>query len=107
MRKNNLFNILTIGLLFSGCATMIIPGQTQADSRLKADIIGMINMLESAQARGCSHKIVDTKMAGMDGVTVLEEWIVNSCGKDVVYNIKLTPDPKGGTIFGVQSPANR
>ncbi len=103
---NRLF--LWVGLFFlCGCATMSavsVPGNTTASLTLRADISKMINMVENAQAPGCSHKIVDTKIVGTEGDAVNEEWIVESCGKNVVYPVKLIPDPSGGTYFSVLTP---
>ncbi|OGX33613.1 MAG: hypothetical protein A2787_00500 [Omnitrophica WOR_2 bacterium RIFCSPHIGHO2_01_FULL_48_9] len=104
MRKRLL---LPFFILLTGCATMQatnIPGQTSASLTLKADILNMINMIENAQAPGCSHKVVDTKFIGTTGNSVNEEWIVESCGKQISYPVTLTPDPKGGTYFGVKTP---
>ena len=94
-------------VLFVGCATisaMNVPGNTVANNQLKGDIIHMISIIERAQAPGCSYKIVDTKTVGMEGNTVKEEWTVESCGKKIIYPVELTPDPRGGTYFGVKTP---
>ncbi|MFA5059651.1 MAG: hypothetical protein WC676_03395 [Candidatus Omnitrophota bacterium] len=101
-----LFVILPV-LILSGCATANvanIPGNTQANNRLKADIVNMINMVERAQAPHCRYQIIDTKVTGVVGDTVTEEWTVESCGKNIIYPVELTPDPKGGTFFGIQTP---
>lgn len=108
VRKFKLFTFIITGLIVSGCVTMSamnVPGQTSANLQLKADIINMINILERAQ--GCSYEIADTKFVKTEGGTVYEDWVVHSCGKDVVYEVKLTPDPGGGTMFGVRSPKKR
>ena len=83
---------------------MNVPGDTTASLKLKSDIVGMISMVEKAQAPGCGYSIVDTKVIGMKGNTVKEEWIVKSCGKEILYPVELTPDPNGGTYFGVKTP---
>lgn len=108
MKKLKLSTFIITALIISGCVTMSaisVPGQTSASLQLKADIINMINILERTQ--GCSYKIVDTKFVKIEGDTVYEDWVVNSCGKDIVYEVKLTPDPRGGTMFGVKSPEKR
>ena len=108
LKKNKILNVALGIVLLSGCATigaMSIPGETIASLMLKADVLNMINMIENAQAPGCSHKVVDTKFVSMDGDTVNEEWIVKSCGKRIVYPVTFTPDPKGGTYFGVKTPS--
>lgn len=100
-------SLTVLAIFLAGCATMQaanVPGQTSASLTLKADILRMINMIENAQAPGCSHKIVDTKIVGMVGNSVNEEWTVESCGKNIVYPVTLTPDPNGGTYFGVKTP---
>ena len=93
-------------IVLSGCAAFMVnvPGQTSASPRLKSDIANTINMIERAQAPGCSSKIVDTKVTGTTGDTVHEDWIVESCGKQIIYPVELTPDPKGGSYFGVTTP---
>ena len=100
---NKMVSLIFFMVFACGCAT-VIPGQTSASPRLKGDILGTINMIESSQAPGCSHKVVDTKAVGMDGDTVKEEWIVESCGKPVVYPVELTSDPNGGAYFRVTTP---
>lgn len=97
--------LLTAVLFLAGCATVNVPGNTTADPRLKGDIANMINTIERAQVPGCSHGVVDTKVIGVEGTTVKEEWTVASCGKNIVYPVELTPDPKGGSYFGVTTPA--
>ena len=104
---NKIFKVLLGAVLLSGCVSMSamnVPGETKASLTLKTDILNMINMIENAQAPRCSHKLVDTKFVGMDGDTVNEEWIVESCGKNIVYPVQLTPDPAGGAYFGVTTP---
>lgn len=108
MKKIELFAFVVTALILSGCVTMSamnVPGQTSADLRLKGDILNIINILE--QAQGCLYKIVDTKFVKIEDSTVHEDWVVNSCGKDVIYEVKLTPDSRGGTMFGVRSPERR
>ncbi len=104
MKKMALF---IFPMLFIGCATinaMSVPGNTAANNQLKGDIIRMINMVERAQAPKCSYKIVDTKIVGMEGNTVKEEWTIESCDKKIIYPVELTPDPRGGTNFGIKTP---
>ncbi|HBR15755.1 MAG TPA: hypothetical protein DD723_09515 [Candidatus Omnitrophica bacterium] len=97
-------NVMILATCLTGCATMSVPGQTSASPRLKADVVNMINMIEKAQAPRCSFKIADTVFDRVEGDSVFENWIVESCGKEIVYPVKLTPDPSGGTYFGVMSP---
>ena len=106
----NLLYMLFIVIGLSVCATvgaMNVPGQTAASLTLKADILKMINMIENAQAPHCSHKVVDTRAGHIVGNSLIEEWVVESCGKQIVYPVTITPDPKGGSYFGVQTPAKR
>ncbi len=106
MRIQFLPLLFLIGYL-AGCTTLLgpsVPGNTSADSTLRADVARMINVLERSQAPKCKHKIVDTRVVGIEGSTVKEEWVIESCGQLVVYPVSLTPDPKGGSYFGVSSP---
>jgi uncharacterized protein YceK len=99
--------LLVLGIILSGCAMIgpiSIPGETSASYTLKADIMHMIHIMQNAYAKGCSYKVIDTKVVGKEGDSILEEWTVLSCGKTVIYPIKLTPSPKGGTYFSVSTP---
>ena len=89
---------------FIGCATINVPGNTIANSTLKSDIARMINIIENAQAPNCKHEIVDTKFLKQEGNSYLEEWKVLSCGKEIIYPVKLIPSPSGGTDFSVKTP---
>lgn len=101
------FLIVTFALSLSvaGCGTIgaaTLPGQTTASLQLKADILRMIDMIE--KANGCSYHVLDTKVIGIENGAVKEEWIVESCGKKIIYPVELTPDPSGGTYFRVSTP---
>ena len=71
---------------------------------LPTDIVNMINMIERVQAPNCKHEIIDTKFLRQEGDHYLEEWKVLSCGKEIIYPVKLIPSPSGGTDFGVRTP---
>ncbi len=101
--KKVLFIILVSSCL-CGCSAMFVPGSTTASLTLKNDILGMINMIERSYAPGCFSRVVDTRVVGTEGNTVKEEWVVKSCGSEVIYPVEMTPDPKGGTYFGVKTP---
>jgi len=99
------FFLLVVFCFFAcGCATMNVPGQTSASPRLRADIVNMIRMIENAQAPGCSFSIVNTSLGRKVGDSIVEDWTIESCGKEIVYPVTMTPDPKGGTYFGVTTP---
>ena len=109
-----LFSCVTLLAILSlcGCATSAIldpniPGRTSADTVLRADVSRMINFIEKSQAPRCSYKIVDTKVVGVEGTTVREEWIVESCGNIIVYPVILIPDPRGGSYYKVTTPDSR
>lgn len=89
----------------SGCGmtkTIFLPDGTAAGVVLKNDIVKMIDLYQKANEPGCFYRIADIKPAGIDGSTILEDWIVETCGKTVVYSVKLTPSASGGTDFGVK-----
>lgn len=101
----------SVGILllmtFLGCTTVNVPGTTLANNTLKGDIVRIINMIENAQAPNCGHKIINTKFIRQDGKDYYEEWIVSSCGKEIIYPVKLTPSMGGGTDFVVSTPSKR
>ncbi len=94
-------------MVLIGCATMMaasVPGETMASNTLKADILRMINIFQKANAPGCSYKVINTKFAGKEDNSIREDWTVLSCGKEVIYPVRLIPDPSGGTYFSVSTP---
>jgi hypothetical protein len=103
------FALLSLITFVTGCATSAVPsfnvpGQSSADTVLRADVSKMINFIEKSQAPRCSYKIIDTKVVGVDDTTVKEEWIVESCGQIIVYPVMLIPDPRGGSYYKVITP---
>jgi len=72
---------------------------TVASAKLQSDVMGMIGILESAQGGSKQPIFVSASGAGKLGATVIEHWIVDSNGKKVVYEVKLTPSPRGGTDY--------
>ncbi|MDP2938989.1 MAG: hypothetical protein Q8O13_02755 [Candidatus Omnitrophota bacterium] len=99
--------LLVLGVVLSGCAMVgpiSVPGDTSASYTLRADIMHMIHIMQNAYAKSCSYKVIDTKAIGKEGNSILEEWTVLSCNKEVVYPVKLTPSPQGGTYFSVSTP---
>lgn len=61
-------------------------------------------MIEKARAPGCKYNIIDSKFAGNEGNTFLEDWTVISCGKRIIYPVKFIPSPDGGADFIVTTP---
>ena len=100
---------LTLVLLLAvGCeqaVAQIVPGETQADEVLQADILKLIRVMQMAYAPNCAFEILDTRRVGAEGEATLEEWVVKSCSKEVAYPVKLTPSPGGGTYFSVSTPS--
>src|SRR5207253_2891203 len=84
-----------------GCAT---PGQTKANYILQGDIQNTINANELAHGHVFGGRVVDTKVISTEGQTVTEHWIVKRGDHNVIYEIKLTPSPRGGTDFRVTLP---
>ena|SRR6185503_14193132 len=103
MKKLALF-VLAFSLMSFSAIAAPIPGETVADKRLKKDISNMIYTIERAQAPKCKGKIVDTKTSPLEDGSVKEDWIVESCGNNLTYEVTITPDPKGGAYFGVMTP---
>lgn len=99
----NLVRMLPL-LLLAACATVNIPGNSVANPTLKSDIARMINLIENAQASGCHHQFIEAKYVGQEGNVYFEEWKVLSCGKEIIYPVKLTPSPQGGTDFSIKTP---
>ncbi len=92
-------------------------GTTRASDTLKADTARQVTMM--AQVYGRCEKIESIEMQlretnppgtiGDSEATRLygnakEIWTVNLCGKKLPFDIKFTPDGKGGTYF-LTSPA--
>lgn len=108
--KKPFFLIIFICLLLFGCATVRpinLPGNTVTSPQLRTDIIHMIDIIEKAQNPGCSYKIIDTKVVAKEENTIWEDWIIQSCSKNIVYSIRLTPSPRGGTDFSIKAPGKR
>lgn len=72
---------------------------TVANARLQSDVMGMIGVLESAEGGSERPTFVSASGAGRSGPTVIEHWIVESNGKKVTYEIRLTPSPQGGVDY--------
>lgn len=89
--------------------TGVVPqaSGTVADARLRSDVMGMIGVLESADGGSKEPMFVSAGNAGKAGATVIEHWIVDSNGKKVTYEVRLTPSPGGGVDFGVVRLSSR
>lgn len=103
------FVLLSLITFITGCATTAVPdfnvpGKSSADAVLRADVSKMINFIEKSQAPRCRYKIIDTRVVGVEGTTVKEEWVVESCGQVIVYPVALIPDPRGGSYYKVITP---
>jgi len=82
-----------------GCVTVPQTSGTVANARLQSDVMGMIGILESAAGGSKQPTLVSASGAGKSGSTVIEHWIVDSNGKKVTYEVKLTPSPRGGVDY--------
>jgi hypothetical protein len=76
-------------------------GGTVADGLLQRDVLATIGTTEAAAGGNKNPALVSTRANGMSGATYLEIWTVNSNGRLVNYDVKLTPSPKGGVSFAV------
>ena len=93
---------LCLGIaIFSACST---PGQTRADYRLQGTIQSMINANELAHGHIFGGRVVDTKVVSTEGQTVIEHWIVKRGDHNVIYEVYLTPSPRGGTDIRITLP---
>ena len=107
----------TVGVIFMcaflsllAAAEAAVPGKTVADEVLQKDIAKMIGDVQTAMAPQCDHEIIDTRVktvfelpSGL--LTVMEEWVVKSCGKEIVYPVELKESEGGGVDFTVTSPS--
>jgi hypothetical protein len=104
MNFSRSIKVILLGLyiaIFSGCAT---PGQTKANYLLQGDIQNMINANELAHGHIFGGRVVDTKAVSTEGLTVIEHWIVKRGDHNVIYEVKLTPSPRGGTDIEITLP---
>jgi len=63
-----------------------------------------IKAIEKTQAPECDYRIVDSRVVWKEGRTVDEEWIVKSCGKKIIYEIKLSSDSRGRVYYEITPP---
>jgi len=103
MIRRGLLPALLACLSLGACAT---PGETQAGWRLQNDIEKLINMNEFAHGYILSFgsRVVDTKVVSVDGNVITEHWFVKRGDRQVMYVVKMTPSPRGGTNFTVTLP---
>jgi hypothetical protein len=88
-------------LVVVGCAT---PGETRASYRVQGDIQNIINANEIAHGHPFGGSVKDTKVISVQGDTVIEEWHVQRGDRLVVYAVRMTSSPKGGTDIQVTVP---
>lgn len=72
---------------------------TVASARLQSDVMGMISVLESAEGGSKNPVFVSASGAGRSGPTVIEHWTVDSNGRKINYEVRLTPSPRGGVDY--------
>jgi len=89
------FFLLTI----IGCVTVSQTSGTVADARLQSDVMRMIGILELAEGEKKQPIFVSASGAGKTGPTVIEHWIIDSNGKKVTYEVRLTSSPRGGVDY--------
>ena len=83
-------------LALSGCATTTsTPGETTADSLLQRDVQRFITAFE--RSHGSAGEVVDTKVVSIEGSVATEQWYVQRGDTVVIYTLKFTPSPLGGT----------
>lgn len=69
-----------------------IPGETQADPALRAEIVQAIGRHEAGAPGGRkTPEIVDTKILGADGKSRREIWTVLRRGEKIHYEVMMSP----------------
>jgi outer membrane biosynthesis protein TonB len=82
-----------------------VPGKTLADLTLQQDVRSMIAIFEMALYHSTAEpEVVDTKVTQpISGKGEwAERWTIGCQGVKRDYDVKFTPDPKGGTYFSVK-----
>lgn len=72
-----------------------------ADERLRSIVMRKIAMAESADGALGKLGLVSATPVTLEGMSVLEHWVVDSGGKRVEYRVLFRPSPQGGTEVGV------
>jgi len=94
---------------FSAAAQAAVPGKTVADEVLQRDVVKRIAEIQAALALQCDYAVTDTRAKSVfeqpsGRLIVLEEWVVVTCGKKIVYEVELKENPTGGVDFTVRTP---
>jgi hypothetical protein len=72
-----------------------------ADRQVRADVMKMISLWESAAGGSSSPSLVSAEGLSKEGPSYIERWVVNSNGQSVAYSVKLTPSSDGGVDFTI------
>lgn len=95
-------------LLIASCAVgPSFSGQSLADPATRNDVMGQVRMLYSAKYRCNQITAVNSAVDHVETLSngavsqVAETWTVNGCGESHALNIRLRPDPQGGTNYSV------
>src|SRR4051812_26033193 len=103
--------ILTLALcgLLLGCAKPPPPPgpppgfNTAADAKVIGDVLQSINTYESAIARAdVSPRLLAADPVGRRGESVVEQWVVDSGGTRVEYEVQLNPSVRGGADYRIK-----
>ena len=81
-----------------------VPGNTVADKEARLKIRDTIIAMEQIEAPKCKPEIIGTKVVGMEGNDILEEWTVQSCDDQFVYPVRLRHLETGKIEFSVIIP---
>lgn len=114
MRLTNLLLIASFAL--QGCATVYgfaniwsIPGETIVTPELRDETLKIMQKNENAQAPNCLlRKVTDTKVINRPSKIRIENdvllegkwtetWILDRCGKAIIYRHQYAADGKGAT----------
>ena len=74
-----------------------------SDPILKTDF--WVSIIKAESQHGCANvtsTAIDVAQQPDSSGVWVEDWSVNVCGKDTVFEVTFTPDPKGGTNYNVK-----
>jgi len=100
---------LTLSGLLLGCAKPPPPPgpppgvNTVADAKVIGDVLQSINTYESAVNRAdVSPRLVAADPVGRRGESFVEQWVVDSGGTRVEYEVQLNPSGRGGADYRIK-----
>lgn len=103
-RAGRMLGDVATSLMAVGSASgLFLPGKSTADPRLEQDTLSMIMIMDGAHDAACKQRKVTSREVVSAHTTGAEEnWVIDRCGTLVRYRVTYSPDPKGGTMIGLQ-----